>query len=620
MSAFYDYNDIVNALKNVNILKDDIVYLSTNLGVVGTPPKEIKNIDDLCSLFYSAILEVIGENGLLLVPGFTYTFGNSLSTEPSTFDIHNSKPTIGSFPNFILKNGFTIRTPDPMLSVFCVGKKFKTLFKHLKQTTYGEGGFFSFLVKSKAKLLNIGIRDNWMPFIHHVDWLVKSPHRFDKVFNGIIKEDCLINCCWLYTVRILSDISYPYADRVGKIALDKSIWKTFPLGRIKIYSCSCKEYFDLAIQEAKKDPWILAKGPESDVYEIELQRTSKEKVDVESTLSSDIEQFSQKTRRDVTGDSIALFLEIIKKYYVDIKIFDVNSGTHAFSHIVPERWVLKDFVLTDINGKDILNNDGIMNRIGAFSMSIDSTISQSVLFKHLKVSYYGIHNVDLKNNRDWIISVNMTEINKLDHDSFKIKIDSDFSFGKLFWGEKVLNSNSDKYIAFVSYIDGPYRLDENISGVMASIELFKYISQLKQRKYNYIFAFVPSEIGFCSWLLNNKPIWRKIEAIFHLKFLSNNLPFTILTDNRKYVHSHLNLFSCLETNEKFYGLGNNPILERIHYPNVNNILIQRSEQPFSIHYPHISYNSHLDNKTDKNSLKESINFLINKIIRLKEGA
>ena len=68
------------------------------------------------------------------------------------------------------------------------GTRLMEFIRDLPPTSYGEGSFLSRFAKSDAKILNLGIGPVWLPFVHHIDWLLKSPYRYDKLFKGFIKQ------------------------------------------------------------------------------------------------------------------------------------------------------------------------------------------------------------------------------------------------------------------------------------------------------------------------------------------------------------------------------------------------------------------------------------------------
>ena len=74
----YEYNDIVYALRNVGLEKGDSVFIHSNLGFFGKM-KDATVSDDYNNFFKNAIFEIIGENGTLITPTFSFSFCNSSS-------------------------------------------------------------------------------------------------------------------------------------------------------------------------------------------------------------------------------------------------------------------------------------------------------------------------------------------------------------------------------------------------------------------------------------------------------------------------------------------------------------------------------------------------------------
>jgi len=328
----YTKEDIINALKKAGIQKDDTVFFSTSLGMVGFPPSFVKTQDDLNRLFLDAIREVLVE-GNIIVPTYSYTFGKSLASNLAQFNRH-TPAEIGPFPNYILKQSDAIRSIDPFMSVACIGKDCKKLLSNLSNISYGEGSFFEKLVNlENSKCCSIGLGPNWTPFIHYADYLAKVPHRYDKLFWGKIKGK---TTPWIYSVRFMGDESYPYAHIAGREAEKNGIWKYAEIGRARIYSASCREYFDFVMEKLKNNPWYLAKGPAIDVIEKEKKRVN----------------------------------------YLDVGD-EFESGDWIDEFLLPERWNYKEAVLINEN------NEIISTTPWVHSLSIDKEFSLEEILPHL---------------------------------------------------------------------------------------------------------------------------------------------------------------------------------------------------------------------------------------------
>jgi aminoglycoside N3'-acetyltransferase len=350
--------------------------------MIGAPPKEIKTANDLNRLFLDAIKEVLMD-GTIIVPTYSYTFGSSTGAEPAIFDLETTKSEIGSFPNFILSQDDFIRSEDPFVSVACKGEKCKELIGGISNSSYGENSFFARMVRSNGmKCCSIGLGPNWTPFIHHADWLVNAPHRYDKVFSGYIRKGKILRYTdWVYSVPFLGPNSYATAHKVGREAEKFGVWKYKELGRARIYTSNCIDYFNFIMDKLKHDKWILAKGPEVDVEKVEALRI-KDPGDKEIN-------FSCKVTKHKTGEWIGRWL-------------------------VPERWVCHKAQLMDLSG-NILTDEPYL-----YSLSVNKKVSVKVLKKHLSKISKNVYC-----NRDWGFVYN----GSLNDKEYKVVIDSSFGFG-----------------------------------------------------------------------------------------------------------------------------------------------------------------------------------------------
>ncbi|ADR18631.1 DUF2172 domain-containing protein [Calditerrivibrio nitroreducens] len=604
----YKKTDIIKALKDVGLTKGDKVYFSSNLGVVGLPEENIKNIDDLCKLFLDSILEVIDVNeGTLLVPCFSYTAGKNLASEPAIFDLKNTKPEIGSFPYFFYKQDNVKRSIDPMLSVCCIGKDCDRFFTYDKQCTYCEGGFLSKLSKSSVKILNIGIGPDWMPFIHYVDWLVKAPYRYDKVFNTVIKDDFLLNYPWLYSVRILSEISFPYEKRVAEKALKEGIWKKAPLGNIDIFLAVASDYFKVAYKMAKENNWILAKGPVCDVFQEEEKRIKEEKYSIHYNRDSDLEILEKllSIPRYKMSKSFDDGVNYVVNYFGvrDYKLIESETGEHIYWSIVPEKWILEDYHLKDSKGNIIFSkSDNKFNRIFEHSLSYSGKVSKEILLKHVKISMEGLEHFSCEHNRDWGFVIHFSELDNLKDDEYEVYIKTAFIKSKLKGVEFSLFSG-DCYptLSLIGFLDGPYKADENLSAIFLLKGIYDELKNI-DLKLNLNFAILPNKVGLNMYIKKRQD---KIKDFIILNFLGNSKPFTFLTNNR----NRFKIPSYLFPLEYFLGYGNNPVLEKFENFDVNILNIIRSEQPYSHKFPHPKANTDVDTLLDFNSVNESVNFI-----------
>jgi len=164
------------------------------------------------------------------------------------------------------------------MSIAGEGPLAKEILENLPPNSYGHDSVYERLLNYPVKLLTLGLGPNWIPFIHYLDWLYKVPFRYDKLFTGAIKNGKVIQYInWIYPVRTLIEESYPWAYRAGELAKRKKICNFTFLGKSGFYICDYKKYFLEIYKQMGKNKWFLAKGPQVNVFQKEVERLKENK-------------------------------------------------------------------------------------------------------------------------------------------------------------------------------------------------------------------------------------------------------------------------------------------------------------------------------------------------------
>ena len=228
------------------------------------------NLNKASKLILNAIKEVLSLNGTILIPTYSYSFGQSIKNKMQIFNVKKTPSKVGPFGNFFMKQKGVIRSEDPMVSISGFGLNAKKLLKNISPTSYGKDCTFERILKIRnAKCCSIGLGPNWMPFIHYCDWLNKVPFRYNKFFRGIIINGRVKKkIIWHYPVRYLRKETISNGYKIGKLACKNKIFKHHKLGRSRVYVASYKKYFEFTMKLTKRNPWMTINGPKFEVKNV----------------------------------------------------------------------------------------------------------------------------------------------------------------------------------------------------------------------------------------------------------------------------------------------------------------------------------------------------------------
>ena len=184
--------EIKNKLKKIGVKKGDLIFVHSNIAFFG----KLKSKKNLCEVFLKSIFEVIGNQGTLVVPTFTYSIN-------SKFNKINTPSVCGVFSNYLMSLKAGSRSADPIFSVYSIGKysKYLTEIKNISNyECFGKNSFFEKFYKLNGKIVNFN--DTCAAtHIHYFEKLAGVSYRFDKKFKvkidikGVIYSKKIIFYC-----------------------------------------------------------------------------------------------------------------------------------------------------------------------------------------------------------------------------------------------------------------------------------------------------------------------------------------------------------------------------------------------------------------------------------------
>ncbi len=609
----YSGEDIIEALEGLGIMVGDIVYFSTGFGFLGKA-EGVQSSSDLNKLFYESIRKVLGPEGTILVPTYSYTFGRSLASELAIFDPLETKSETGPFPEFFRQQGGVSRSLDPMVSISGIGPEFASLIRDLPPTSYGTGCVFDRLTKMNAKICNIGLGSNWVPFLHHADWLAKVSYRYDKQFFGkIVDGDKLYQQAWVYAVPVSRTDTASHGYRLGDMAEKAGVWAWASLGRGRVYAASYKELFDFTVENLNKDPWLTANFPNP-----ENKPHSKKSSTLQSLLAEEKNDFSVKAgllslfplSRYVVSDGMDEAFNLISKW-VSIKVHEYPTGMSCLDWIIPEKWHCNEASLKTIDGEIVFSSKTEPFHSMPYSLPFEGEVPRSKLIDHLHVSNLIPQAIPTKQHivsRDWGLCCSKETRDSLKEDRYRVIIDSSFTRGGMKVGEVVALGLSEKTIILCAYLDGPGQANETLSGALVGLNVMINTLHKMKIKYTYRLLILPGPGGFAGWLSQNEKLIIDIKGVLILSGLGSQHPHNLQLSGKgetvfekvcKNVMRKKEPNSQLTAPGKFFEAlpsGGNPL-------SVNNkrdfnfpiLTLYRSLPDNDLYYPCYGYQTNLDN-------------------------
>jgi len=252
----YSKNELVNAIRNVGIKPGDVVSLQVSLGRLGMP-NGAHDFESVSNMVIDSFFEVLGAEGTLIVPTYTYSIGRG-----EVFEVEETPSAIGEFTEIFRKRNGVIRSRDPMLSSAGYGPMAKTILRDISKSCYGIGSTFQNLHGADAKICTLGISIYWATYRHYIEEIVGVPFRFIKRFEGVIRESGISRVEeWDYFAAPFLDNCQPDGLVLEDILRKYSLINIEQIGRGEIMCIGAKEYFEYGTNELIKDPWLTAKGP-----------------------------------------------------------------------------------------------------------------------------------------------------------------------------------------------------------------------------------------------------------------------------------------------------------------------------------------------------------------------
>lgn len=206
--------------------------------------------------------------------------------------------------------------------------------------------------------------------------------------------------------------------------------------------------------------------------------------------------------RSISGKGLRQSFGVLQRH-MPLELHEVPSGTTVFDWTVPDEWNINDAYIRDSAGHKVVDFRENNLHVVSYSEPVHKKLSLQELRPYLHTlpgqpdaipyltSYYG---------RSWGFCLTHEQYESLDDDTYEIVIDSTLEPGSLTFGEILLPGKTDAEVLISSYLCHPSMANNELSGPLLSLLLYKVLSSEDARHFSYRFYIGPETIGALMYL------------------------------------------------------------------------------------------------------------------------
>jgi len=241
------------ALVKVGVVAGDGLLIHSALQFLGKP-------EDGQGMYLDVIEKLIGEEGTLVVPSFTFAFARG-----EAFDRRKSPSEgMGSFSEFVRKDQRARRTSHPMQSIALIGKHAQKLSELESASAFDDGSAFDSILDLDFKLLLLGADIQAASIVHYSEQRAEVPYRYWKDFKGKVwGQDGWQAGSYRMFVRDLALDPQLELGPIQKQLESDGHWASTEVNFGKISLCTLKDFVSACDQLLAKDAWALVAKRES---------------------------------------------------------------------------------------------------------------------------------------------------------------------------------------------------------------------------------------------------------------------------------------------------------------------------------------------------------------------
>lgn len=245
-------SDLVNLLRALGVSSGDTVVAHTALFTLGRIENGIDGLVD-------AFRQVIGPDGTLVAPTFTYSFRRG-----EVFDLLHS-PTlkqVGLFGEHVRAQPGAVRSTCPQFSFAAIGPDSENIMRRNASACFGADSVFAGLFKNNVIFVGLGITySNGLPAFMHLEHLAGVDYRYDIELSGhcIGADGATYKDQAIHFARATDLYPTGYTDReaMGAELEARDIATAASLGATRHFALRAQPFADCVLDGLAKNPHAM---------------------------------------------------------------------------------------------------------------------------------------------------------------------------------------------------------------------------------------------------------------------------------------------------------------------------------------------------------------------------
>ena len=236
--------------------------------------------------------------------------------------------------------------------------------------------------------------------------------------------------------------------------------------------------------------------------------------------------------RSLTGQGVRETLDFINNIVPELNRMEINSGETVFDWQVPEEWEIIDAYIEDSNGNRIVDfKDNNLHVVG-YSIPVNIVLTLDDLQNYLYSSPVlpdAIPYVTSYYEKTWGFCISQQQRDTLKPGLYKAVINSRHFKGVMNYADIVIPGELKDEVLLSTYICHPSMANNELSGPVVAMALYKWLTSFKHRKYTYRIVFVPETIGAIVYLSKNLNYLKsKVKAGFQITCVGDDNCYSYL--------------------------------------------------------------------------------------------